>query len=72
MAELTGETRSIRFGNQIRSYTLHPQQRVKDHRTSVETGDVGAVLDGDLDRFIRGTLLQQAADKSGDAASGES
>ncbi|MDH3521382.1 MAG: peptide chain release factor 2, partial [Myxococcales bacterium] len=41
-----------------RSYTLHPQQRVKDHRTQVEMGNVDAVLEGDLDRFIRATLLQ--------------
>ena len=61
MVELAGEKREIGFGSQIRSYTLHPQQRVKDHRTDVETGNVGAVLDGDLDRFIRATLLQKSA-----------
>ncbi|MCZ6465305.1 MAG: peptide chain release factor 2 [Proteobacteria bacterium] len=61
MAELAGEKREIGFGSQIRSYTLHPQQRVKDHRTDVETGNVEAVLDGDLDRFIRATLLQKSA-----------
>ena len=61
MAEATGEKREIGFGNQIRSYTLHPQQRVKDHRTSYETGNVDAVLDGDLDRLIRAALLQQSA-----------
>ena len=54
-----GEQRQIDFGSQIRSYTLHPQQRVKDHRTSVESGNVAAVLDGFLDAFIRATLLQQ-------------
>jgi peptide chain release factor 2 len=70
LAELTGETRSIRFGSQIRSYTLHPQQRVKDHRTNLESGDVSGVLDGDLDRFIRATLLQQSAERApGDPAS---
>ena len=63
MAELTGETRAIRFGSQIRSYTLHPQQRVKDHRTNLESGDVSGVLDGDLDRFIRATLLQSSVDQ---------
>jgi peptide chain release factor 2 len=61
---LRGDQRQIEFGSQIRSYTLHPQQRVKDHRTQVETGNVEAVLDGDLERFIRATLLQRAG--SGD------
>jgi peptide chain release factor 2 len=60
MARLAGEKREIGFGSQIRSYTLHPQQRVKDHRTNVETGNTEAVLDGDLDRFIRATLLWKA------------
>lgn len=57
--ELTGEKREIGFGSQIRSYTLHPQQRVKDHRTDLEIGNVEGVLDGDLDAFIRATLLAQ-------------
>ena len=60
LAALRGEQRQIDFGSQIRSYTLHPQQRVKDHRTNVEAGNVEAVLDGDLDRFIRAKLLQRA------------
>jgi peptide chain release factor 2 len=60
LAEITGEKREIGFGSQIRSYTLHPQQRVKDHRTGAETGNVEAVLDGDLDRLIRAALLQQS------------
>ena len=57
MAEIRGEKREIGFGSQIRSYTLHPQQRVKDHRTDLEVGNVEAVLDGDLDRLIRSALL---------------
>lgn len=60
IADLAGEKREIGFGSQIRSYTLHPQQRVKDHRTGTETGNVEAVLDGDLDGFIRATLLAQS------------
>jgi peptide chain release factor 2 len=60
MAALRGEKRQIEFGSQIRSYTLHPQQRVKDHRTGEESGNVEAVLEGDLDRFIRASLLQRA------------
>lgn len=62
LEELTGEKREIGFGSQIRSYTLHPQQRAKDHRTDLEIGNVDAVLDGDLDPFIRATLLAQAAE----------
>jgi peptide chain release factor 2 len=61
MARLRGEQRQIEFGSQIRSYTLHPSQRVKDHRTEVEVGNVDAVLDGDLDRFIRAMLVHKAA-----------
>ncbi len=60
VAALSGEKREIGFGSQIRSYTLHPAQRVKDHRTSTEMGNTDAVLDGDIDRFIRATLLHQA------------
>jgi peptide chain release factor 2 len=61
LAAARGDQRQIDFGSQIRSYTLHPQQRVKDHRTNLEIGNVTAVLDGDLNRFIRATLLQRAS-----------
>jgi peptide chain release factor 2 len=64
LSELTGEKREIGFGSQIRSYTLHPQQRVKDHRTDTEIGNVAAVLDGDLDGFIRAMLLHQSGTDS--------
>ncbi len=60
VSKLRGEQRQIEFGSQIRSYTLHPSQRVKDHRTDFETGNVDAVLDGDIDRFIRAMLVQKA------------
>jgi len=60
-AALAGEKADVSFGNQIRSYTLHPQQRVKDHRTDVEMGNAQGVLDGDIDKFIRASLLQKAA-----------
>jgi peptide chain release factor 2 len=60
MAALSGEKKEIGFGSQIRSYTLHPTQRVKDHRTDVEVGNAEAVLDGDIDRFLRAALLARA------------
>jgi len=58
--QLGGEKKDIAFGSQIRSYVLHPYQLVKDHRTDVEEGNAQAVLDGDLDRFIRAYLLANA------------
>jgi len=61
MDALRGEKREIGFGSQIRSYTLHPAQRIKDHRTKLEIGNTEAVLDGDLDPFIRAMLLHEAA-----------
>ena len=57
LAELTGEKKEIAFGSQIRSYTFHPYQLVKDHRTSVEIGNVEAVMDGDIDTFVKAYLL---------------
>jgi peptide chain release factor 2 len=57
LSELTGEKKGIAFGSQIRSYTFHPYQLIKDHRTGVEVGNVEAVMDGDLDPFIKGYLL---------------
>jgi peptide chain release factor 2 len=61
MAAARGEQKAVEWGSQIRSYTLHPTTRVKDHRTNHEVGDAQRVLDGDLDGFIREYLLQSAA-----------
>jgi peptide chain release factor 2 len=57
-----GEAQDVGWGSQIRSYVLHPYTRVKDHRTNVEAGNTQAVLDGDLDEFIRAELLRRAGD----------
>lgn len=56
MAQLVGDKGDIGFGAQIRSYVLHPYNLVKDHRTGVETGNVQAVLDGEIDLFIEAFL----------------
>ena len=53
LAEIKGDHVSAEWGNQIRSYVLHPYKMVKDHRTGHETSDAERVLDGDLDGFIR-------------------
>jgi peptide chain release factor 2 len=58
-ALLRGKHVEAGWGNQIRSYVLHPYQMVKDLRTDVETGNTGAVLDGDLDQFMEAWLKQQ-------------
>jgi len=57
LLELTGKKKEIAFGSQIRSYTFHPYQLIKDHRTALEVGNVEAVMDGDLDPFIKTYLL---------------
>jgi peptide chain release factor 2 len=56
LEKVRGEKKDIGWGNQIRSYVLQPYQLIKDHRTGQETGDVGAVLNGEIDLFIKGYL----------------
>ncbi|EUJ18151.1 peptide chain release factor 2 [Listeria aquatica FSL S10-1188] len=56
LAEIRGEQKEIGWGSQIRSYVFHPYSMVKDHRTNVETGNIQAVMDGDLDEFINAYL----------------
>ncbi|WP_156801994.1 peptide chain release factor 2 [Desulfurispora thermophila] len=60
LAAMRGEQREIAWGSQIRSYVFHPYSLVKDHRTGVETGNVQAVMDGEIDQFIAAYLRQQA------------
>jgi peptide chain release factor 2 len=65
LARERGEVKDVAWGSQIRSYFLHPDQRVKDHRTGHEAGDANRVLDGDLDDFIRDYLNKTAASAAG-------
>lgn len=58
MRQLKGEMKKIEWGSQIRSYVFHPYSMVKDHRTNVETGNVTAVMDGDIDMFINAYLTE--------------
>jgi peptide chain release factor 2 len=61
LAKVRGEVKDVAWGSQIRSYFLHPDQRVKDHRTGHESGDTQRVLDGDIDDFVRDYLNKTAA-----------
>ena len=58
--DLKGEVKDIAWGSQIRSYVFHPYNLVKDHRTGFEMGNIGAVMDGEIDGFINAYLKQKA------------
>jgi peptide chain release factor 2 len=58
--DLSGELKDMGWGSQIRSYVFHPYSMVKDHRTNIETSNVTAVMDGDIDMFINGFLASNS------------
>ncbi len=68
LEKIAGRQAQVGWGSQIRSYVLQPYQMVKDLRSGVETGNIAAVLDGDLDTFMEGYLQWK---RSGAAAAGE-
>jgi peptide chain release factor 2 len=67
LARVVGEKKKIEWGSQIRSYVLAPYRLVKDHRTGHEIGNADRVLDGDLDSFIRASLLTFRDEESRDS-----
>ena len=64
LAQIKGEHISPEWGNQIRSYVLHPYQMVKDHRTELSVSDAEGVLDGDIDGFIDSYLTSTVGDQA--------
>jgi peptide chain release factor 2 len=62
MGEVHGKKKAIEWGSQIRSYVLAPYRMVTDHRTDLKVGNVDAVLDGDLDEFIKLYLMTETAE----------
>ncbi len=58
IAEIESKKKKIEWGSQIRSYTLHPYKLVKDHRTDLEVGNAQAVLDGEIDDFLKAFLME--------------
>ncbi|MGH9098336.1 MAG: peptide chain release factor-like protein, partial [Acidimicrobiales bacterium] len=68
---IAGPKAQVGWGAQIRSYVLAPYQQVKDLRTDQETGNVSAVLDGDLDPFMEAYLRWRRANQAGTAGAGD-
>jgi peptide chain release factor 2 len=66
MNSLEKEKKDIAWGSQIRSYTLHPYKLIKDHRTKTEMHNAEAVLDGDIDPFIKAYLLYLTFEQKSD------
>jgi peptide chain release factor 2 len=64
LSELVGQKKEIAFGSQIRSYTFHPYQLIKDHRSGLEIGNVEGVMDGDLDALIKAYLMSGRGGKA--------
>jgi peptide chain release factor 2 len=64
MDQLASSKTEIGWGNQIRSYVFHPYTMVKDHRTKHETGNIQAVMNGEIDGFIKAFLLNQMGKES--------
>lgn len=63
ISEIRGEQQEIAWGSQIRSYVFHPYSLVKDHRTNVETGNVTAVMDGEIDMFTAAFLQHTKSER---------
>ncbi|HMA61805.1 MAG TPA: peptide chain release factor 2 [bacterium] len=61
--KMENNKKDIAWGNQIRSYVFHPYRKIKDHRTNLEEGNVDAVMDGDIDKFIKTFLLHNQNNK---------
>jgi len=64
LAAMRGDQQEIAWGSQIRSYVFHPYSLVKDHRTGQEAGNIGAVMDGEIDSFIAAYLKEKARNYS--------